>query len=206
MAKVAKTQGPLLQPTYLVAALLALSLLAVAGLGYLVFLAFVNGILKPGEFASYGLVLATVAGATASFFSPCSFTVFPSVIAFAGPSFDGAPRMRLRSAVQRGAVAALGVITAAAVIGIVIGVFGTSIGSSFSIFSSSPNSAVAKGVRIAVGSFVASMALIQLLNWSHRLPLVGSVSVWASELSSTSKPSLRSAYIYGATYVAVGFG
>lgn len=186
--------------------LTALSLLAVAGLGYLAFLAFVKGILKPGEFASYGLVLATVAGATASFFSPCSFTVFPSFIVFAGPPSEGAPGIRPRSAMQRGAVAALGVVTSVLIVGIVIGALGSSIGPSFSIFSSSPNNLVAKGLRIAVGSFVASMALIHLLNWSHQLPLVGRVSAWATELSSTSRPSLRSAYIYGATYVGVGFG
>jgi hypothetical protein len=193
--------------SYFVYLLTTLSLLAVAGLGYLAFLAFVKGILRPGEFASYGLVLATVAGATASFFSPCSFTVFPSFIVFAGPAREGASGTRLRSAaIQRGAAAALGVVTTALVVGIVIGALGTSMGPSFSIFSSSPNSLVAKALRIAVGSFVASMGLIHLLNWSHRLPFVGRVSAWAAELSSTSKPTLRSAYIYGATYVAVGFG
>jgi hypothetical protein len=192
--------------SYFVYLLTALSLLAVAGLGYLAFLAFVKGILKPGEFASYGLVLATVAGATASFFSPCSFTVFPSFIAFAGPPSEGAPGIRPRSTMQRGAVAALGVVTTALIVGIVIGALGTSIGPSFSMFSNSPNSLVGKGIRIAIGSFVASMGLIHLLGWSHRLPLVGRVAAWATELSSTSRPSLRSAYIYGATYVAVGFG
>jgi hypothetical protein len=192
--------------SYSVPLLTALSLLAVAGLGYLGFLAFVKGILKPGEFASYGLVLATVAGAAASFFSPCSFTVFPSFIVFAGPHSEDAPGIRLRSAVHRGAVAALGVVTTALVVGIVIGALGASIGPSFSIFSSSPNSLVAKGLRVAVGSFVAAMGLIHLLNWSHRLPLMGRVSAWATELSSTSRPSLRSTYVYGATYVAVGFG
>ena len=69
---------------------LALLLLAIGGLGYLGFLAFVKGVLAPKEFATYGLVLTTLAAATASFFSPCSFTVLPSYLAFA--SSGGPPQ------------------------------------------------------------------------------------------------------------------
>lgn len=184
----------------------ALLLLAVGGLGYLAFLAFVKGILRPGEFASYGLALATVAGATAAFFSPCSFTVFPSFILFASRSQERGWAPRLRSSMTGGAAAALGVITTAIVVGIIIGALGASVGPTFSIFSSSPNSLVAKGLRIGVGTFVASMGLLHLLNLSHRLPLVGKVSTWATEFGGASTPSLRSAYGYGAAYVAVGFG
>ena len=46
---------------------LALLLLAIGGLGYLGFLAFVKGVLAPKEFATYGLVLTTLAAATASY-------------------------------------------------------------------------------------------------------------------------------------------
>lgn len=106
----------------------------------------------------------------------------------------------------RGAAAALGVITTCIVVGLIIGALGASVGPSFSIFSSSPNSLVAKGLRIGVGTFVASMGLLHLLNLSHRLPLVGRVSTWATAIGETSTPSLRSAYVYGATYIAVGFG
>jgi hypothetical protein len=181
-------------------------LLAIAGLGYLAFLAFVKGILMPGEFAAYGLALATVAGATASFFSPCAFTVFPSFILFNSPSQPGKTEGRIPRALITGATAAIGVLTTVIIIGIVIGAVGTSLGPSFSMFSSSPNSAVGKGVRIAIGAFVAAMALLHLLNQSHRIPVLGKVAAWAANLGGSPSPSLRSAYVYGATYVAVGFG
>ncbi|MBI4236339.1 MAG: hypothetical protein HY688_03170 [Chloroflexi bacterium] len=191
---------------YLAYLSLALSLLAVAALGYLAFIAFVKGILEPRQFASYGLVLATVAGGTASFFSPCSFTVFPSFILLAGPSPGGERPGRLRRALPRGAAAALGAITAAIGIGIVIGAFGTALGPSYSIFSASPNSLVAKGIRIGVGVFVAFMGTINLLNLTTRVPLVGRVATWAAGVSGGAAPSLRSAYVYGVFYIAVGFG
>ena len=73
-----KTSHPYIPYIYL-----AIALLALGGLGYLGFLTFVRNILMPGEFAAYGLVITTVAAGTASFFSPCSFTVLPSYIAFA---------------------------------------------------------------------------------------------------------------------------
>lgn len=185
---------------------IALMAVLVGALGYLAFLAFVKGVLKPQEFAAYGLVLTAVFGATAAFFSPCAFTVFPSFVVFAGSRTDETPAERARRAAWRGAVAALGAITSIAIIGAVVAALGTSAGPGFSIFSSSPNSAIAKGLRLAVGGFVAVMGLALLFNLSHRIPLVGRLAAWAGEVGGVSAPSLRSVYVYGATYVAVGFG
>ena len=47
--------------TYIPSIYLALGLLALGGLGYLGFLTFVRNILMPGEFATYGLIVTTVA-------------------------------------------------------------------------------------------------------------------------------------------------
>ena len=54
-------------------------------------LSFVRNMLMPGEFAAYGLVITAVAAGTASFFSPCSFTVLPSYIAFASSGQNAEP-------------------------------------------------------------------------------------------------------------------
>ena len=110
---------------------LAGMLLALGGLGYLGFLAFVRNMLMPGEFAAYGLVITAVAAGTASFFSPCSFTVLPSYIAFASSGQNAEPGKRFRSALKNGVVAALGVVTVVAVLGSVIGILGTGIGASY---------------------------------------------------------------------------
>ena len=79
-------------------------LLALGGLGYLGFLAFVKGLLMPNEFAAYGLVITTVAAATASFFSPCSFTVLPSYSAFAGSGNGPGAGRRFQNALKKGLV------------------------------------------------------------------------------------------------------
>ncbi len=180
-------------------------LLALGGLGYLGFLAFVKGLLMPNEFAAYGLLLTTIAAATASFFSPCSFTVLPSYIAFAGSRNDVEPGRRFQDALKNGLVAALGVITVVAVLGALIGALGTGVGSDLSITGSDP-SALAKGLRMAIGAFLISMGVLHIMDLSHRIPLVGRISAWAIQAEGEGGPSLRSVYGYGAGYVLVGVG
>ncbi|MCH8296859.1 MAG: hypothetical protein IH873_02215 [Chloroflexi bacterium] len=180
-------------------------LLALGGLGYLGFLAFVKGLLMPNEFAAYGLLLTTIAAATASFFSPCSFTVLPSYIAFAGSGNDVEPGRRFQSALKNGLVAALGVITVVAVLGALIGALGTGVGSDLSITGSDP-SALAKALRIAIGAFLISMGVLHIMDLSHRIPLLGRISAWAIQAEGEGGPSLRSVYGYGAGYVLVGVG
>ena len=190
---------------YLSLVTLAVLLLALGGLGYLVFLAFVKGILKPQEFAAYGLVLTTVAAATASFFSPCSFTVLPSYLAFASSGEDVGPGRRFQQAMKNGLVAALGVVTVVAVLGVLIGALGTGIGSELSITGSDP-STPARALRITIGAFVLSMGFLHIMDLSHRIPLLGKVSSWAILAQGEGGPSLRSVYAYGAGYVLVGVG
>lgn len=200
-----KAQAPAARQVfgYLTIVLMAV---VVGGLGYLAFLAFIKGVLRPKEFASYGLALTAIFGATASFFSPCAFTVFPSFVVFAGSSTGETSGERARRAALHGVVAALGVATSVAIIGLVVAALGASAGPSFSIFSSSPNSELAKALRLAVGGFLVLMGLALLLNLSHRIPLVGKLAAWTSEIGGVSAPTLRSVYVYGTTYVAVGFG
>ena len=175
------------------------------GLGYLGFLAFVKGLLMPNEFAAYGLILTTIAAATASFFSPCSFTVLPSYIAFAGSGNDVEPGRRFQSALKNGLVAALGVITVVAVLGALIGALGTGVGSDLSITGSDP-STLAKAFRMAIGAFLISMGVLHIMDLSHRIPLLGKISAWAIQAEGEGGPSLRSVYGYGAGYVLVGVG
>ena len=178
---------------------------ALGGLGYLGFLAFVKGLLMPNEFAAYGLVITAVAAATASFFSPCSFTVLPSYIAFAGSGNDAGPGKRFQDALKNGLMAAFGVITVVAVLGALIGVLGTGIGSGLSITGSDP-SALAKALRIAIGAFVIFMGVVHIMDLSHRIPLLGRISAWAIQAEGNGGPSLRSVYGYWAGYVLVGVG
>ena len=178
---------------------------ALGGLGYLGFLAFVKGLLMPNEFAAYGLILTTIAAATASFFSPCSFTVLPSYIAFAGSGNDVEPGRRFQNAFKNGLVAALGVITVVAVLGALIGLLGTGVGSGLSITGSDPSN-LAKALRIAIGVFLISMGVLHIMDLSHRIPLAGRISAWAIRAEGEGGPSLRSVYGYGAGYVLVGVG
>lgn len=190
---------------YLSLASIAGLLLAVGGLGYLGFLAFVKGGLGPQEFAAYGLILTTVAAATASFFSPCSFTVLPSYIAFAAGEGGGATTWGVQHALKNGLAAALGVVTAVALVGVLVGALGTGIGPKLGIVGPDPNPA-SRALRIAVGAFVASMGLLHLMNLSHRVPLLGRIAAWGAQAQGGGGPSLWSTYAYGAGYVMVGIG
>ncbi|MEE9198548.1 MAG: hypothetical protein V3U26_01990 [Dehalococcoidia bacterium] len=184
---------------------LALLLLAIGGLGYLGFLAFVKGVLAPKEFATYGLVVTTLAAATASFFSPCSFTVLPSYIAFASSGREMGPGRRFGNALRNGLVAALGVVTVVAILGALIGALGTGIGSDLSVTGTNP-STVARALRITLGVWVLSMGLLRILELSHKIPLLGRISSWAIRAEGEGGASLRSTYAYGVGYVLVGAG
>ena len=183
---------------------------ALAGLGYLAFLAFVKGILVPGEFAAYGLAVTAVAAGTASFFSPCAFTVLPSYIAFAagGESIGGlgtGGKPALGSALLAGTAASLGVMTAVSFLGLAVAVLGTGVGAGLSITGEDPSRA-AQAFRIGVGAFVVAMGLVHLLDWSHRAPLVGRIASWAVR-AQPEGGSLRSLYAYGGGgYALVGVG
>lgn len=181
----------------------AVLLLAVGVMGYLAWLAFVRGVLAPGEFAGYGLVLSTVFAATASFFSPCSFTVLPSYISFAG---DGAGQARrVAPTLLNGLAAAAGVVAAVASVGVLIGTLGLAIGPELSITGDNPNPVV-RGLRIGIGTFVLAMGLTHLLNLSHRIPLLGRIASWAVRAEGSRPPSRWSRFLYGAGYVVVGIG
>ena len=191
--------------TFLPYIYLAVGLLALGGLGYLGFLAFVRNILMPGEFATYGLIITTIAAGTASFFSPCSFTVLPSYIAFASSGQDAEPDNRFPNALKNGVAAALGVVTTVTVLGALIGLLGTGIGADLSITGADP-SPVAKALRIGIGAFVLSMGLVHITGQTHRIPFLGRIAVLAMRAEGGGGPSLRSVYAYGAGYVVVGIG
>lgn len=192
-------------PVYLSMVTLPVLLLALGGLGYLAFLAFVKGILVPGEFATYGLLFTTVAAATAGFFSPCSFTVLPGYIAFASSGNDLTSERRLPNALKNGLVAALGVVTAVAALGVLLGALGTGIGPELGIVGPNPNVG-SRVLRITIGAFVLSMGLLHIMDLSHRIPLLGRISALAIRAQGEGGPSLRSVYAYGAGYVLVGLG
>ena len=181
----------------------AVAPLALGGLGYVGFVGFVEGILMPGEFTTYGLVITTTAAATASFFSPCSFIVLPSYIAFAGSGDDLRPEDRLRAALKNGWIAALGVVTVVALLGAVMGGLGTGIGADLSITGPDP-SVWTKALRIVIGTFVLVMGLLHIMGMSHRIPFLGRISAWAIQAEGEGGPSFRAVYSYGAGYVLVG--
>ncbi|MCH8236109.1 MAG: hypothetical protein IIC29_08295 [Chloroflexi bacterium] len=186
----------------------AAGLIGLGLVGYLGFLAFVQAGLDDAQFAGYGLVLTAVVAATASFFSPCSFTVLPGYLAFAAGGTDdtGASggAAGLRGALRNGLAAAAGVVTVVALLGLLIALLGTGIGADLSITGDNP-SAGAKALRIGIGAFVLTMGVVHILDLTHRLRLLSKVSVWAIEHEGDSR-SLRGLYGYGAGYVLVGVG
>ena len=178
-------------------------LLGVGALGYLSFLAFVRGILAPGEFAGYGLAIVAVSAGAASFFSPCSFTVLPSYLAFtAGAGRPG--EAHLAGTLRTGAVAAAGVAVAVTAVGLLVAALGTAFGADLSIAGDEP-SALARVLRIGVGAFVLALGALHILDLSHRAPFVGRIAAWAVRAQPEGTSS-RSVFAYGAAYVVVGVG
>ena len=192
------------QPAKSYAAALAIVaiVMALVGIGYLAFLAFVEGILVPGEFAAYGLAITAVAAGTASFFSPCAFTMLPSYIAFAGGGVPRQDRPMLGTTLLAGTAASLGVVTAVSVLGLLLAALGTGVGANLSVTAEDPSRA-AQGLRIGVGAFIIAMGLMHILDWSHRAPLVGKVASWAVR-AQPEGGSVRALYAYGAGYAVVG--
>ena len=102
-----------------------------------------------------------------------------------------------------GLAAASGVVTAVALIGLVIAALGTAVGPELSLTGSSP---IARVVRIVVGAFVIGMGVLHISGLSSRLPLLGRLAAWGVRHDGGGAPSRRSLYLYGATYVLVGIG
>ncbi len=178
-------------------ALIVLSVVLIALLGYLGFVTFLKDIMP--AFNDYGLFLLAVVAGIATFFSPCSFPLLPGYLSF----YYNTERPDVgRRAIYRGILAAAGVVTFAVIVGVVIALLGQGVASSFSISSPTP-SLLTRAFRIGLGAVLMSLGAIQLSNVTfHNRAL----DVLTSRFYSAAKSGNRGLYLYGLGYNAAGIG
>ncbi len=178
-------------------ALIILSVVLIALLGYLGFVTFLKDVMP--AFNDYGLFLLAVVAGIATFFSPCSFPLLPGYLSF---YYNTEQQDVGRRAIYRGILAAAGVVTFTVIVGVVIALLGQGVASSFSISSPTP-SLLTRAFRIGLGAILMSLGAIQLSNLTfHNRAL----DVLTSRFYSAAKSGNRGLYFYGLGYNAAGIG
>lgn len=184
-------------PIVLGTTLLALLVLA----GYGAFRLFVTGgtsLVQQGY-----LAFAIVAGIGA-FFSPCSFPLLPSYLAYAQAVRPEGRRYRPWLGLLNGTAAAAGIVSFNLVLGAIFALAGLGLASSFSLIAPSPSPTTVL-LRIGVAGFLIAFGALQIADvslhghWLNRalrriLPI------------SRSREPLVDLYVYGFAYTVTGIG
>lgn len=177
-------------------------LVAVIGTGYFGFRTFVT--IDPSALNLYGL--AVVAG-IASFFSPCAFPLLPSYLAF----YYEASQKRAGSkpdaggALPLGLAAALGVVTFAIGLGLLMAALGAGVGESLSISNGEPSQFV-RLFRGGIGGILLVLGIGQLAGWNLKPRFVDAFADRTRpEPDGVGRP-VRNLYLYGLGYNAAGMG
>lgn len=190
-------------PGWLVYAGLLLVLSLVIAAGYFGFRAFATA---PALSSANLYIFAMVAG-VASFFSPCAFPLLPSYFSFyqrAARRSEGTTAS-FGVAVSLGLTAALGVMTFAVILGLVIALLGAGVAQGLSISSSAPSIFV-RAFRGVVGALLVTLGIAQLLGWNLKPRLVDALAFYTRPKRDGSMGSGSSLYLYGLGYNAAGMG
>ncbi len=175
----------------------------IIGAGYLGFRVFAT---TPSLSAANLYLFAVVAG-VASFFSPCAFPLLPSYFSFyqtAGRHTEGA-RKGTGKALRFGLAAALGVITFALILGVIIAVLGTGVAQGLSI-SAPESSQFVRIFRGAVGGILVTLGVGQLLGWNLKPTFVDAFAFYTRPRQVGERGPATNLYLYGLGYNAAGMG
>ncbi len=165
-------------------------------LGYLGFVALLKNALP--AFGVYSLYLLSVVSGIATFFSPCSFPLLPGYLSL---YYDAGSSER-KQALERGALAAAGVVTFTVILGVVVALLGQGVASSFSISNPSP-SLFTRVIRIGLGAILVSLGALQLSNFTFHNHALDSLT---GRFYSEARAGNRGLYLYGFGYNAAGIG
>lgn len=180
---------------WFIVALIAFTLLGFLGY-YFGFLGFIYKVMMPGMLSAFPLFFLSIIFGTAAFFSPCAFSVLPAYVArFIGSEADARDGHALRKGLTFGVQAALGVITVAVLVGLVIAVLGAS-----APFAKDPRQDIPLilGIRVAAGFLIALMGLLTITG--RTLP-----HAWLQRkiAGGTGK---KGAFLYGMLYNGAAIG
>ncbi len=173
-------------------------LVAVVTGGVMALLFFWNQLLKPDDLGAASLpVVAFVAGVAATF-NPCGLPALPGFLTLAGGSDEGVG-VRRRSGLCL--AAGLGSLSLVMVLGIIVAFAGAGTKGVIAPYF--------RWVQLAVGLLLIGLAGLHLIGQTERLPLVGRIMALGSrawEESMGGRPTVRSSYLFGVGFVAVGAG
>ncbi len=179
---------------------------AIAYYGTEVYNFFIPTVIQKKDF-SLGIWTLAVIGGVAGFLSPCAFGMLPYYFAFhlsASCSPDRRGDM-LSHSVRYGAAAALGMITFAVCLAILILALGATFAPSLRIVTPVPN-VVTQIIRVVSGLLLIFLGVQQLRGRSVVQTLTGffaKAEAKANELMAGDRPSLVAFYLFGLLYVIV---
>jgi cytochrome c biogenesis protein CcdA len=179
---------------------------AIAYYGTEVYNFFIPTVIQKKDF-SLGIWTLAVIGGVAGFLSPCAFGMLPYYLAFHLSASCSSDRRGdiLRHSVLYGAAAALGMITCAVCLAILILALGATFAPSLRIVTPVPNVAT-QIIRVASGLLLIFLGVQQLRGRSVVRTLTGffaKAAAEAHELMAGDRPSLVAFYLFGLLYVIV---
>lgn len=154
-------------------------------------------LVQPERAASFGLVVVAFAAGVAATFNPCGLPALPGFLTFIGGTGEGIGAGR-RSVLS--AAASCGAMSMVVGFGIVVALVGAATTDLMAIHF--------RWGHLGVGAFLMAMATMHLLGRTHHFPLVSRVVQLGSRMwdGAMGKPTSRSAYAFGAGFVAIGGG
>jgi cytochrome c biogenesis protein CcdA len=187
-------------------ATLTIICVAIAFYGTEVYNFFIPTVIQKKDF-SLGIWTLAVIGGVAGFLSPCAFGMLPYYFAFhlsASCSSENRGDV-LRHSVRYGAAAALGMISFAVCLAILILILGATFAPSLRIVTPIPNT-VTQTIRVVSGLVLIFLGVQQLRGRSVVQTLGGffaNAETKANELMVSDRPSLLAFYLFGLMYAIV---
>lgn len=202
--------SPVLQPDSHIKRQLGwgISLIAVIGVGYLIFRQFATEVMPQLE--SFNLLFLAVVAGVASFFSPCAFPLLPSYLSFFSTQDQAAKQDKLATRLQSrtlqlGLIAAGGIITFNLILGVLIGWLGAELGTTLSMTSPNPHPIVI-WLRSLVGVLLITFGLMQWFGYNLKPGVIDQFAWLTRPKRESSHSAGWSLYLYGLGYNAAGMG
>jgi cytochrome c-type biogenesis protein len=184
-------------PFVLGSALLALLVIA----GYGAFRLFVAG---GASLIQEGYVFFAIVAGVGAFFSPCSFPLLPSYLAYAPTIRMPERRLVPWLGLLEGSAAAAGIVSFNLVLGGILALAGLGLASSFSLIAPSPAPTTVL-LRIGVAGFLIAFGALQIADVSLHGPWLDRVLRWIAPVARLRRP-LVDLYVYGFAYTVTGIG
>jgi cytochrome c-type biogenesis protein len=186
--------------------LLAIAFILIAFYGTAVYNFFIPTVVQKRDF-SLGVSTLAVIGGIAAFLSPCAFGMLPGYFAFflTVDTVTATPSGNVRKALRYGIATALGMVTVAIVLALLILTLGAAFAPALRVVTPIPNP-YTRVLRILAGVLLIVLGILQ---WRRRsiasglTDLVGRVQDRTDMLNRQTKTPWLSFYLYGILYILV---